>query len=91
SLDNLRVHCAGAALMRISDKNAARKFLYGSVEEYVEALAPYTTEPIMAVAERQLKQCTERLVQDEQALALLVVSSFFYSCFEPCRQEIHIF
>uniref|UniRef100_A0A8B9PIW0 Uncharacterized protein n=1 Tax=Apteryx owenii TaxID=8824 RepID=A0A8B9PIW0_APTOW len=54
--------------------NAAAKFLYGSVQDYVDAITPFAQTPIMQATERQLKQCVQDSVTDKTALAFLVVT-----------------
>nr|XP_025973566.1 uteroglobin [Dromaius novaehollandiae] len=53
-------------------QNVATKLLSGSVEEYMEAVSPYATTPVMKAAELQLKQCVQESVKNKEHLAFLV-------------------
>ncbi|XP_068800155.1 secretoglobin family 1D member 2 [Struthio camelus] len=72
-LATLAVFCHTATALACPEIwNLATKFLYGSVEEYVDAVSPYTTTPVMKAAELQLKQCVQESVTNKQTLTLLV-------------------
>lgn len=51
------------------------RFLFGSVDEFMDAVSPFITTPAMSVMESSLKKCVQASVTDKQALAQLLVSS----------------
>uniref|UniRef100_A0A8C4P2U8 Secretoglobin family 1A member 1 n=1 Tax=Dromaius novaehollandiae TaxID=8790 RepID=A0A8C4P2U8_DRONO len=75
-LATVAVFCHSASLCP-EIQNVATKLLSGSVEEYMEAVSPYATTPVMKAAELQLKQCVQESVKNKEHLAFLVVSSLF--------------
>lgn len=51
------------------------RFLFGSVDEFMDAVSPFITTPAMNAMEISLKKCMQASVTDKQALAFLMVSS----------------